>query len=213
MYKHFFKRVIDILASLVALPFVLLVVAVCAPLIYFTDKGPVFYNATRRGMNGKTFTMYKLRSMYVNAPALKNSDGSTLTSDHDPRVTKIGKILRKLSLDEFPQFLNVLKGDMSLVGPRPSLAARPYEELPDDRKKRLTVRPGVTGYAQAYFRNSITQDEKFRYDCEYVDRVSLWFDIKILFVTAYNVIGAKNINANEQPAAPTSVTEEVNVGE
>lgn len=212
MYKHFFKRAIDILVSLIALPFVLLVVAVCAPLIYFTDKGPVFYNATRRGRNGKTFTMYKLRSMYVNSPVLKNSDGSTLTSDTDPRVTKIGRILRKLSLDEFPQFLNVLKGDMSLVGPRPTLANTPYEELPDDRKKRLAVRPGVTGYAQAYFRNSITQDEKFAHDCEYVDRVSFIFDVKILFMTAYSVVASKNINANEQPAT-VPAAEEAKVGE
>ncbi len=212
MYKHFFKRAIDIFVSLIALPFVLLVVAVCAPLIYFTDKGPVFYNATRRGVNGKTFTMYKLRSMYVNSPVLKNSDGSTLTSDSDPRVTKIGRILRKLSLDEFPQFLNVLKGDMSLIGPRPTLAVTPYEELPEQSKKRLTVRPGVTGYAQAYFRNSITQEEKFRYDCEYVDRVSFVFDVKILFMTAYSVVASKNINANEQPAA-VPAAEEAKVAE
>ncbi len=212
MYKHFFKRAIDIFISLIALPFVLLVVAVCAPLIYFTDKGPVFYNATRRGVNGKTFTMYKLRSMYVNSPVLKNSDGSTLTSDNDPRVTKIGRILRKLSLDEFPQFLNVLKGDMSLIGPRPTLAVTPYEELPESSKKRLTVRPGVTGYAQAYFRNSITQEEKFRYDCEYVDKVSFIFDVKILFMTAYSVVASKNINANEQPAA-VPAAEEAKVAE
>ncbi len=212
MYKHFFKRLIDIVVSLIALPFVLIAIAVCAPLIYLTDKGPVFYNATRRGMNGKNFTMYKLRSMYVNSPILKNSDGSTLTSDNDPRVTKIGKLLRKLSLDELPQMLNVLKGDMSLVGPRPTLAVTPYEELSEDRKKRLSVRPGVTGYAQAYFRNSITQEEKFKYDCEYVDKVTLWFDIKILFMTVYSVVASKNINANEQPVT-VPAAEEAKVGE
>lgn len=214
MYKHFFKRVIDILGSLVALPFVLLVIAVCAPLIYFTDKGPIFYNATRRGKDGKTFTMYKLRSMYVNAPDLRNADGSTYTGKDDPRVTKIGKILRKTSLDEFPQFLNVLKGDMSLIGPRPTLATVPYEELDDIRKKRLEVRPGVTGYTQAYYRNSISQEEKFAYDAEYAETVTFWMDVKILFMTVYSVVACKNINATEQPVTvPAPVAEKVTVGE
>lgn len=212
MYKHFFKRVIDIVCSLIALPFVLLVIAVCAPLIWFADKGPIFYNATRRGRDGKTFTMYKLRSMYVNAPDLRNSDGSTYTGKNDPRVTKIGKILRKTSLDEFPQFLNVLKGDMSLIGPRPTLATVPYEELDDIRKKRLTVRPGVTGYTQAYYRNSISQDEKFAYDAEYAETVTFWLDIKILFMTVYSVLACKNINATEQPVT-VPAAEEAKVGE
>ena len=125
MYRHFFKRAIDIAVGLIALPFVLLAVALLAPVIYLTDKGPVFYNATRRGRNGKNFTMYKLRSMYVNAPVIKGADGSLYSGDNDPRVTKIGKIMRKLSLDELPQFLNILKGDMSLIGPRPTLATVP----------------------------------------------------------------------------------------
>ena len=212
MYKHFFKRVIDIVCSLIALPFVLLVIAVCAPLIWFTDKGPIFYNATRRGRNGKNFTMYILRSMYVNAPDLRNADGSTYTGKDDPRVTKSGKLLRKTSLDEFPQFLNVLKGDMSLIGPRPTLATVPYEELDDIRKKRLTVRPGVTGYTQAYYRNSISQEEKFAYDAEYAETVTFWLDIKILFMTVYSVIACKNINATEQPVT-VPAAEEAKVGE
>ena len=112
MYKHFFKRFIDIILSLIATPFVLLVIIIMAPFIYFTDRGPVFYNATRRGRNGKTFKMFKLRSMYVNSPDLKNPDGSTFNSDKDPRVTKIGRIMRKTSIDELPQILNVLIGDM-----------------------------------------------------------------------------------------------------
>lgn len=194
MYRHFFKRLIDITGALFLLPFVLLVIAVLAPIIYFTDKGPVFYNAERMGKDGKIFRMYKLRSMYVNAPDLRNQDGSTFNDDNDPRVTPIGKIMRKTSLDEFPQFLNVLLGDMSFVGPRPSLTTTPYSEYDEIRRKRVSVLPGVTGYSQAYFRNSISQDEKFRYDCEYVDRISLWMDIKILFMTVWSVIAHKNIN-------------------
>ena len=110
MYKKFFKRFLDIVVSLIALPFVLLAVILLAPFIWLEDKGPVFYNATRRGKNGRTFKMFKLRSMYVNSPNLKNADGSTFNSAKDPRVTKIGRIMRKTSLDELPQILNVLLG-------------------------------------------------------------------------------------------------------
>lgn len=198
MYKNFFKRLVDIVLSLIATPFVLLVIVIMAPFIYFEDKGPVFYNATRRGKNGKTFKMFKLRSMYVNAPDLKNPDGSTFNSDKDPRVTKIGRFMRKTSVDELPQILNVLIGDMSFIGPRPTLAVTPYEELPELRKKRLTVRPGITGYAQAYYRNSITQDEKFKHDCYYVDNVSFLLDIKILFKTVFSVLKRENINTTTE---------------
>lgn len=198
MYKKFFKRFLDIVLSLIALPFVLLVIVIMAPFIYLEDRGPVFYNATRRGRNGKTFKMFKLRSMYVNSPDLKNPDGSTFNSDKDPRVTKIGRIMRKTSVDELPQILNVLIGDMSFIGPRPTLAKTPYAELSEIRKKRLTVRPGITGYAQAYYRNSITQDEKFKHDCYYVDNVSFVLDVKILFQTVFSVLKRENINTTTE---------------
>ncbi len=197
MYGKFVKRFLDILISLIALPFVGLVILIFAPIIYLTDRGPVFYNAPRCGMNGKTFKMFKLRSMKVNAPVLKNEDGSTYSGDDDPRVTKIGRIMRKLSIDELPQILNVLIGDMSFVGPRPTLATKNYEELDEVRKKRLTVRPGITGYSQAYFRNSITQEEKFANDCYYVDHISFLLDVKILFQTVKSVVCSKNINYQE----------------
>ena len=198
MYKKFFKRAIDIILSLIAVPFVLLAIIIMAPFIYLEDKGPVFYNATRRGRNGKNFKMFKLRSMYVNSPDLKNPDGSTFNSDKDPRVTKIGRFMRKTSVDELPQILNVLIGDMSFIGPRPTLANRPYEELSEDRQKRLQVRPGITGYAQAYYRNSITQDEKFMHDCFYVDNVSFILDVKILIQTVLSVLKRENINTTTE---------------
>lgn len=198
MYKCFFKRFFDIVLSLIALPFVLLVILVMAPLIYFEDKGPVFYNATRRGRNGKSFKMFKLRSMYVNSPDLKNPDGSTFNSDKDPRVTKIGRIMRKTSVDELPQILNVLIGDMSFIGPRPTLAKVPFENVPQERRKRYRVRPGITGYAQAYYRNSITQDEKFKHDCYYVDNVSFLLDVKILFQTVFSVLKRENVNTTTE---------------
>ena len=194
MYKLFFKRFIDIVCGLLGCILFAVAFVFVAPIIHFTDKGPVFYNEERRGKNGKTFKMYKFRSMYVNSPNLKNPDGSTYNSDDDPRVTKIGKIMRKTSVDELPQFINVLKGDMSMIGPRPTLATRPFSECDPETIKRYDVRPGITGYSQAYFRNSITQQEKFKYDCYYADNVSLVMDIKILFKTAMSVLKRENIN-------------------
>ncbi len=193
MYRHFFKRLIDIVVSLIALPFVLLVIIIMAPIIYINDPGPIFYNAPRRGKDGKTFKMFKLRSMYVNSPDIKNADGSTFNSDDDPRVTKVGRIMRKTSIDEIPQILNVLLGHMSYVGPRPTLANRPYEEVPMEIRKRYEVRPGITGYAQAYFRNSITQQEKFKHDIYYVENLSFVMDIKVLIQTVKSVLKHENI--------------------
>ena len=199
MYIHFFKRLFDILIGLVALPFVILVIFFCAPIIRLTDKGPVFYNAKRVGKDCKPFMMFKLRSMYVNSPDLKNADGSTFNSDNDPRVTPIGKILRKTSLDEFPQFLNVLIGDMSFIGPRPKLfnPERDYQHLEGDLKKSFEVKPGVTGYAQAFYRNSITQDEKVHWDAYYAENISLGMDVKIVFKTLKSVLFHENINTEQ----------------
>ncbi len=200
MYRYFFKRVLDFLLALVVLPFVVLEVIILAPIIWLTDRGPVFYNANRAGKDYKPFKMFKLRSMYVNSPDLKNPDGSTWNSDDDPRVTPIGRIMRKTSLDEFPQFLNVLIGDMSFVGPRPKLytEGNTIDNYTGDRYKSYTVKPGITGYGQAYFRNSITQDEKFCWDAYYADNISFWMDVKIMFQTAYSVIARKNINTEKK---------------
>lgn len=193
MYKNFFKRAIDILVSLIALPFVMLAIVIMAPFIYFEDKGPVFYNAERRGKDGKTFKMFKLRSMYVNSPDIRNADGSTFNSANDPRVTKIGRFMRKTSVDELPQILNVLIGDMSFIGPRPTLATTPFEQLPEASRKRLQMRPGITGYVQAYYRNSIGHDEKVRLACYYVDNVSFMMDVKIILQTVKSVLKRENI--------------------
>ena len=198
MYKHFFKRIFDVLIGLVALPFVLLLVIFVGPIIYFTDKGSIFYCGERVGKNGRHFKMVKLRSMYVNAPDIRNADGSTFSSDRDIRVTPIGRILRKTSLDEFPQFFNVLSGDMSIVGPRPTVALDMDLSKADEMtRKRYSVRPGITGYAQAIFRNSITQNEKLKWNCYYVDHLSFLLAIKILWRTAISVLEHKNINANK----------------
>jgi lipopolysaccharide/colanic/teichoic acid biosynthesis glycosyltransferase len=178
------------------LPFVLLVIIIFGPIIWMTDKGPVFYNANRAGKDYKPFKMFKLRSMYVNSPNLKNPDGSTYNADDDPRVTPIGRFLRKTSLDEFPQFINILMGDLSFIGPRPKIwhADKDLSNLDEDHRKSYSVKPGVTGYAQAYYRNSITQQEKFHWDAYYADHISFAMDVKIIWQTIVSVLGRKNIN-------------------
>ena len=187
MYKRFFKRVIDILIGLIALPFVLFVIVVFGPIIYLTDKGPIFYNANRAGKDYKPFKMFKLRSMYVNSPDLKNPDGSTFNSDNDPRVTPIGSFLRKTSLDEFPQFLNILKGDMSLVGTRPPTLDE-FSQYSPYHKKRLSFRPGLTGMWQVSGRSDITDFEEIvRLDVEDIEDWSVGLDIKILLKTVLTV--------------------------
>ncbi len=197
MYLRFVKPMLDFLIALIVLPFILLVIILVGPVIYLQDRGPVFHNALRRGKDYKIFRMYKLRTMKVNSPDIRNDDGSTYNNENDPRVTKIGKILRKASIDELPQFLNVLKGDMSIVGPRPTLCSDVNAKCKPEKVKRYYVRPGVTGYGQAYFRNSISAEEKLKYDMYYVDNVSFLMDIKIIFRTFISVLKKENIYIKE----------------
>lgn len=199
MYKKYGKRLIDVLISILGLPILGILFLIFAPIIKFTDKGPVFYNAERLGQNGKIYKMYKFRSMSVNAPDFRNKDGSTYNSDDDPRVTPIGKFMRKTSVDETPQILNVLRGDMSIIGPRPFVTTHyaGYENLGEKEKKRLGVKPGITGYSQAYYRNSIGKEEKIDKDCYYTDHVSFFLDIKIFFQTIKSVLKRENIYVGE----------------
>lgn len=192
MYLRFGKRVCDIVVGLVALPFVLIIVAICAPLIYFEDKGPIFYNAPRVGKDGRDFTMYKLRSMKVNAPDLVMEDGSTYNGADDPRMTKVGALLRKTSLDELPQFLNVLKGDMSVVGPRPDLR-RETELYIGEEGLKLTVKPGITGYAAVMGRNSLPWHDRLALDVYYVKHISFALDAKVFFRTFATVFKQEGI--------------------
>lgn len=199
MYVHFFKRLLDIIIGLCALPFVLLIILIFAPIVYFSDKGPVFYNAVRAGKGYKPFKMYKLRSMYVNSPDLKNPDGSTFNSDNDTRVTPIGRFLRRTSLDEFPQFINVLLGDISFIGPRPKLYCpdKYSDGLPQYMGQSFSVKPGITGYSQAFYRNSITNEEKFILDAFYAENISFSLDLKIALKTIESVLLRKNINTEQ----------------
>ena len=196
MYLRFGKRVCDLVVSIVALPFVLIIIAVLAPIIHFEDKGPVFYNAPRVGKDGRDFKMYKLRSMRVNAPDLVMEDGSTYNGADDPRMTKIGAFMRRTSLDEIPQFLNVLKGDMSVVGPRPDLR-RETELYEGDEGEKLTVKPGITGYAAVYGRNSLPWHDRLALDVCYVRNVTFALDVKVFFRTFATVFKQEGIYVEE----------------
>ncbi len=193
MYKFFFKRLIDLLFSIIAFPFFILILILVKISVGLDDNGPIFYNAPRLGKNGKIFKMYKFRSMKINAPDIRNDDGSTFNSEDDPRLTKIGRFLRKTSIDEIPQILNILKGDMSIVGPRPTLSSRTFNQIPETWRDRYNVKPGLTGYSQAYFRNSITQEQKIENDIYYVNNITFMLDIKILLKTFNSVFRHSNI--------------------
>ena len=192
MYAKFGKRVCDLVIGVAALPFVLLIIAVLAPFIHFEDKGPVFYNAPRVGLGGRDFKMYKLRSMRVNAPDLVMEDGSTYNGADDPRMTRVGAFMRKTSLDEMPQILNVLQGDMSVVGPRPALR-RETELYEGDEGLKLTVKPGITGYAAVYGRNSLPWHDRLKMDVEYVRTLSFPLDVKIFFKTFSTVFKQEGV--------------------
>ena len=192
MYKHFFKRLIDFLISLVALPFVLLLCLCVAIAIKIDDGGPVFYYASRIGKGGRIFKMYKFRSMKVNAPDIRMEDGSTYNAADDPRVTKVGKFLRSTSLDEIPQLLNVFLGDMALIGPRPDSAFY-LEHYTEEERVILTVRPGISGWNQAVNRNSVGTKEKLQNDIYYVNHLSFCFDMKIIWMTIKGVIAHKDV--------------------
>jgi lipopolysaccharide/colanic/teichoic acid biosynthesis glycosyltransferase len=192
MYKRYFKRIFDLILSLIAIPIWFIILVIIGPIIYFQDKGPIFYNAPRLGKNGKIFKMCKFRSMKVNAPDIRNEDGSTYNSEDDPRLTKIGKFIRKTSIDETPQLLNIMKGDMSIIGPRPDLPEH-MELYEDNEVRKLEIRPGVTGYNQAYFRNTIPWKDRIKNDIYYIDNLSLWMDIKVFFKTAVSVLKRESV--------------------
>lgn len=187
MYKHFFKRLIDFTIAFIALLILwplLLMIAIC---LHFTNKGAgVFFIQERPGKNGKIFKVIKFKSMTDE----KDQNGNLLPNEQ--RVTKIGLLIRKTSIDELPQLFNVLKGNMALIGPRPLLPK--YLPLYNkEQHRRHEVRPGITGWAQVHGRNNITWTEKFKMDVWYVDHCSLWLDVKIVFMTIKNVLASKDI--------------------
>lgn len=192
MYARFAKRLLDIVFGIIAAPFVGLVLLIVAPFIHAEDKGPVFYNAPRVGKGGKEFKMYKLRSMKVNAPDLTMPDGSTYNGADDPRMTRMGRFMRKTSIDELPQIFNVIKGDMSLIGPRPDLQ-RETELYQGNEHEKLLVRPGITGYAAVCGRNALAWHDRLALDVYYVHNISFALDVKIFFKTFSTVFGQEGV--------------------
>lgn len=143
MYKYLIKRFLDIILAIILLPFLFAIIIVIGPFIYLEDGGSVFYISKRLGKRGRVFEMYKFRTMKENSRDIRNADGSTFNSINDPRVTKIGRILRRTSIDELPQIINVLKGDMSFIGPRPDLPEH-IMLYTKEEKRKLKVKPGIT---------------------------------------------------------------------
>lgn len=187
MYKHFFKRVLDFTIALVALLLIGWFIILVAVILHFANKGAgAFFTQDRPGKDEKIFKLIKFKSMTDE----KDENGNLLPEQQ--RLTKAGAIIRKLSIDELPQLINVLKGDMAFIGPRPLLV----KYLPlysEEQHRRHEVRPGISGWAQVHGRNNITFTEKFKLDVWYVDHCSIWIDIKVIFLTIKNVFLSKDI--------------------
>lgn len=201
MYRLVFKRLFDLVIGIIAMPILLVLIIIFGPRIKHEDKGPIFYNAPRVGKNGREFKMFKFRSMKVNAPDLVMEDGSTYNGADDPRMTKVGALLRRTSLDEFPQFLNVLNGTMSVIGPRPDLK-RETELYQGDEGDKLLVKPGITGYAAVYGgRNASAWHERLKLDVYYVHHMSFAMDVKIFFKTFQTIFSQEGVYVETENAA------------
>ena len=200
MYAHFFKRILDLFVSLCAIVIFSPIIIITFVVLYYQNKGKVFFFQERPGMNQKPFNIIKFKSMTDE----KDENGNLLPDIE--RITKFGAIVRKLSIDELPQLINVLKGEMSLVGPRPLL----FKYMPlysAEQLRRHEVRPGITGWAQVNGRNSISWTQKFALDVEYVDKVSFLMDCKILLLTVKKVLIREGINQSaERPMQPFNGT-------
>ena len=197
-FYEIIKRLIDIVCSFVGILALSPLFIVIAIIIKLTSKGPVFFSQKRVGKYGREFNMYKFRSMVVNAEELKEKlaaqnemSGPMFKMKDDPRVTKVGKFIRKTSIDELPQLWNVFKGDMSLVGPRPSLP-KEVAQFEEWMHKRLDVKPGLTCYWQVSGRNNIDFEDWMKLDIRYVKERNLWIDIKLIFKTVFVLFGDKN---------------------
>ena len=189
------KRCLDFITSFFLIVLLLPIFMWVYILTMFFLGRPVFFVQTRSGINGKAFKMYKFRTM----SNMKNENGVLLPDEQ--RLTTYGRFLRSTSIDELPELINVLLGDMSLVGPRPLLIEY-VSRYSSEQKRRLEVRPGITGWAQINGRNSITWDQKFLLDVWYVDNRSLWLDLKILFLTAHRVFTRQGVNTRANMAMP-----------
>lgn len=196
MYRKFFKRFLDIIISIVVLVLALPILIIAYLILLYQNKGKVFFFQERPGLNQEAFNIIKFKTM----TDAKDEKGMLLPDNQ--RITKAGKIIRKLSIDELPQLINVLKGDMSLIGPRPLL----FKYIPlysETQLRRHDVRPGITGWAQVNGRNSISWTKKFELDVYYVDHVSFIFDLQVLWKTFIKVIKTEGVNQSDiRPMQP-----------
>ena len=191
MYKNVIKRVCDLILALLLLVLAFIPMIIVAICIKIEDGGPIIYKSKRVGKNCKIFNVYKFRSMKVDRQELHSN------LSHEQMVTKVGKVIRKTSLDELPQLINILKGEMSFIGPRPWIPEY-YEWFTDEQKKRNNVLPGISGLAQVKGRNGISIFKKIEYDLYYVEHISMWLDIKIVFETIVQVFKKTNAEISEQ---------------
>lgn len=189
------KRLIDIIGSLIGLAITSPIIVAVSIIIYFTMGKPIFFKQLRPGLNGKPFCIYKFRTMLD----LRDEDGKLLPDEK--RLTTIGKFLRSTTLDELPEFWNVLKGDMSLVGPRPLLMEY-LDRYTPEQSRRHNVKPGMTGWAQVNGRNAISWEEKFKLDIWYVDNWNILLDLKIIFLTILKVLKREGISAEGHITMP-----------
>ena len=209
MYRNYIKPILDIMICILILPFFVIIYIPVAIIIKVYDKGPVFYSGKRLGKDLKEFAMMKFRTMKVNVPDIRNWDGSTFNSDNDPRLTRVGKRLRKTSIDEVPQILNVLKGEMSLIGPRPSPLGN-TDKYPKEFFRKFEVKPGITGYNQIMLRNNSTMEQRVENDLYYIDHISFLLDFKIFWKTILIVLRAKGINRNDGIETGTTTKKNIN---
>ncbi len=184
----FIKRFTDILISIFTLLLTAPIIFVAAIAIKLDSRGPVIFSQMRTGHNGKKFKMYKLRGMVDNALEI----GPELTQENDPRITRVGKILRRTSIDELPQFINVIKGDMSIIGPRPEVVSITNNYTPD-QQKIFNFKPGITGYSQINGRQKLTPEQRVKMEINYYNRANFWSDLKIVFET-FKVIESNHGN-------------------
>ncbi len=197
MYKNIIKRCIDCLFMSLVLIVVIIPMVIVALAVKIDSPGPVLFKQDRIGKNGKVFKILKFRSMCVGA---EKTGSGVYSGKNDARVTRVGKIIRATSLDELPQIFNILRGDMSLIGPRPPLTYHPweYEKYTDEQKRMFDVRPGMTGWAQVHGRKDVEWHKRIELNVWYVDHVSFWLDIKIFFMTIFKVLtNADNENTGE----------------
>ena len=211
MYKHFFKRFFDLVVSLVALVIASPILLITAIAIKVESKGPVIFIQQRVGKGGKVYDMYKFRSMCVGA---EQQEGGVFCKKGDARVTKVGAFIRATSIDELPQLVNIIKGEMSLIGPRPVLTYYPkqWSEYTEEELKRFDALPGVTGWAAVHGRKTNTVEARFAYDNYYVENLSLWLDIKIFFLTIKSVLtneGNEDDGASEVKTQETEKQQEI----